>query len=362
MRSFFPFSFSLTLTALVLGFSVGRVAAVEQPSIPLAIQLAEVDGYLREQKPAAAADLLDEIIRRVEAGEKLPSHLSLERLLLAAATTRFQAQDYPRAADLAEAVEKLPAAAAVLLGEARMIRGLSLALQGKYAEAVPVFNAAEDALPFRDKALLYGAMSAAQAGQTRVAIETYNRLLAGSTRDRDWGEAALALIDLHLRAGNLDDARRGLALLRGKLDLVDNLAGLNLLSLQLGDAFLKRGDHDGALAAFRTVSAHEVLVAEQHRRNAVLERAVGRLRSVTRPSATEADMIRRLGARLEQAKASLAQVEKIADFDATLRYRLAVAFQERGGPWEAALLFEDILTRFPESAESENAYLGLVRA
>ena len=340
----------------------GPVCSRAQPAIPLSIQLAEVDGYLKAQKPAAAADLLDEIIRRVEAGEKLPSHLSLERLLLAAATTRFQAQDYPRAAELAETVEKLPATGAVLLGEARMIRGLSLALQEKYAAAVPVFKAAEDAPAFRDKALLYGAMSAAQAGQTRVAIDTYNRLLAGSTRDRDWGEAALALIDLHLRAGNLADARRGLDLLRGKLDLVDNLAGLNLLSLQLGDAFLKRGDHDGALAAFRTVSPHEVLVAEQNRRNAILERAVGRLRSLARPSATEADMIRRLGARLEQAKASLVQVEKISDFDATLRYRLAVAFQERGGPWEAALLFEDILARFPDSAENENAHLGLVRA
>lgn len=346
----------------LLTLAAGPVVASAQPSIPLSIQLAEVDGYRKAQKPAAAADLLDEIIRRVEAGEKIPSHLSLERLLLAAATTRFQAQDYGRAAELAESLEKLPSAGSVLLGEARMVRGLSLALQEKYAAAVPVFKAAEDAPAFRDKALLYGAMSAAQAGQTRVAIETYNRLLAGSARDRDWGEAALALIDLHLRAGNLSDARRGLDLLRGKLDLVDNLAGLNLLSLQLGDAFLKRGDHDGALAAFRTVSAHEVLVAEQHLRNAVLERALGRLRGLSRPSATESDLTRRLDDRLEQAKASLAQVEKIADFDATLRYRLAVAFQERGDPWEAALLFEDIIVRFPESPERENAYLGLVRA
>jgi tetratricopeptide (TPR) repeat protein len=357
-----PPSFGLALPLVVFALAAGPVVAPAQPSIPLPIQLAEVDTYLKAQKTATAAELLDEIIRRVEAGEKLPSHLSFERLLLAAATTRFQAQDFGRAVELAEALEKRPAPGAHLLGEARMIRGLSLALQGKYAEAVPVFKAAEDAPAFRDKALLYGAMSAAQAGQTRVAIETYNRLLAGSTRDRDWGEAALSLIDLHLRAGNLDDARRGLALLRGKLDLVDNLAGLNLLSLQLGDAFLKQGDHDGALAAFRTVSAHELLVTEQHRRNAVLERALGRLRGLARPSATEADMIRRLGARLDQAKASLAQVEKIPDFDATLRYRLAVAFQERGGPWEAALLFEDIIARFPESPERENAYLGLVRA
>lgn len=362
MKRAFPTLAVFSLPIALLSLATGTLIAQPEPTIPLGIQLAEVDACLRSEKPAAAAELLDEIIRRVEAGEKLPPHLSLERLLLTAATARFQGRDYPRAAELAEAVEKLPAPATVLLGEARLIRGLSLALQEKYAAAVPVFKAAEEVPAFRDKALLYGAMSAAQAGQTGVAIETYGRLLAGSARDRDWGEAALALIELHLRAGNLADARRGLDLLRGKLDLVDNLAGLNLLSLQLGDAFLKRGDHDGALAAFRTVSARDILVAEQHRRNVVLERALSRLRGLVRPSVTESDLIRRLAARLDQAKASLAQVEKIPGFDATLRYRLAIAFQERGCPWEAALLFEDLVARFPESSDRENAFLGLVRA
>ncbi len=350
-----------TLT-LLIGAPLLHAQAPASPAIPISIQVAEVDACLKAQKPAAAADLLDEIIRRAEAGEKLPSNLTRERLLLAAANTRFQIGHHARAAELAEAVEKMPSVSAASLGEARMIRGLSLALQEKYADAIPVFKAAEDTPAFRDKALLYGAMSAAQAGKTALAIATYNRLLSGSARDRDWAEAALSLIDLHLRAGNLADARRGLALLRGNLGLVDNLAGLNLLSLQLGDAFLKRGDHDGALAAFRTVSSHEVLVAEQQKRIAVLERALERLRGLQRPSATEVDLTRRLGARLEQAKASLAQVEKIPAFDATLLQRLALAFQERGGAWEAAILFEDILARFPDSPERENAHLGLVRA
>lgn len=347
---------------VTLSLCLGITSLRAETSIPISIQLSEVDGHLQAQKPAAAADLLDEIIRRVEAGEKLPGHLGLDRLLLAAATARFQAGQHARAAELSAALEKLPAVSAALLGEARMVRGLALALQEKYADAIPIFQAAEDAPAVRDKALLYGAMAAAQAGRIPVAIATYNRLLAHSPRDRDWAEAALSLIDLHLRGGKLSEARRGLALLRGKLELVDNLAALNLLSLQLGDAFLKQGDHDGALAAFRSVSPRDHLIAEQHKRNAVLERALQRLRALSRPSATDTDLIRRLGARLEQAKASLTQVEKIPAFDATLRHRLAVAFQERGGAWEAALLYEDMLARFPDSPERENAHVGLVRA
>ncbi|MEY4488866.1 MAG: hypothetical protein RIQ79_1374, partial [Verrucomicrobiota bacterium] len=332
-----------------------------QVTIPLANQLAELDQQFKARKIGAAAALLDEIVKRAQAGEALPSGLTLERLLLTAANTNFQAQLYPRAAELGEAITKLPSVGPAALGEARMIRGLSLALQQKYVEAIPVFKSAEDSSTYRDKALLYGAMSANQAGQLSVAIETYNRLLATSARDHDWADAAIALVDLHLRDNNVADARRGLGLLRGNLALVDNLAGLNLLSLQLGDALLKGGDHAGALACFRTITARDALIAEQKTRNAALDRALAKLQAIARPSATDSDAIRRLTARREQARASLDQVEKLPSYDATLRYRLAATFQERGGVWEAALLYEDLIANFPESPERENAYFGLVR-
>jgi tetratricopeptide (TPR) repeat protein len=350
---------TLALAALALA---GVPLQAQVPQIPVAAQLAEVEQQLAARRPADAAGLLDEIIKRAQAGEALPAGITLERLLLTAANTQFQIQQYPRAAELGEALEKLPSVGAATLGEARMIRGLALALQQKYAEAIPVFRAAEESATYRDKALLYGAMSANQANQLPVAIETYNRLLATSPRDRDWADAALALVDLHLRAGNTADAGRGLGLLRGKLDLVDNLAGLNLLSLQLGDALIKGGDKAGALAAFRNISTRDALVGEQKKRNSALERALERLQALPRPSATEADSIRRLSSRLAQAKASLEQVEKLPNFDATLRYRLAYTFQERGGVWEAALLYEDLIANHPDSAERENAYFGLVRA
>ncbi len=348
--------------ALVAMAMAGASLSAQIPQIPIPNLLAEVEQHLSARNPGNAVGILDEVVKRAQAGEALPPGVNLERLLLTAANANFQTQQYPRAAELAQALERVPSVGSGALNEARMIRGLSLALQQQYAEAIPVFRAAEDSPTFRDKAMLYGAMSANQAGQIPVAIETYNRLLATSARDRDWADAALSLVDLHLRAGNTADARRGLALLRGQLDLVDNIAGLNLLSLQLGDVLMRGGDNAGALAAFRNISSRDVLIAEQRARIAGMERALERLRALPRPSATEADSIRRINARLEQAKASLAQVEQISGFDATLRYRLAFTFQERGGVWEAALLYEDLIANFPESTERENAFFGLIRA
>ncbi len=347
---------------LALALTLGAPALRAQVTIPLANQLAEVEIHLNARKPADSLALLDEIVQRAQAGEALPSGVNLERLLLTAANANFQAQQFPRAIALAEALEKRPSVSAAFLGEARMLRGLSLALQQKFAEAIPVFKAAEESSTYRDKALLYGAMSASQAGQLPVAIEAYNRLLATSPRDRDWADAALALIDLHVRSGNLADARRGLALLRGNLAQVDNIAGFNLLSLSLGDALMKAGDHAGALAAYRTLTTRAPLLADQQRRNLALQRHLARFTEMKRPSATDADTIRRINARLEQAKASLGQLQKLPAYDATLRYRLAFTFQERGGAWEAALLYEDLIANHPESPELENAYFGLVRA
>jgi hypothetical protein len=206
--------FHFLKSAFALLTLLGAIPTFAQVTIPIANQLAEVELNLKAKKPADAANLLDEIIKRVQAGEALPSGLTLERLLLTAANTNFQSQLYPRAAELGDAIEKLDSVGPAAQAEARMIQGLSLALQQKYAEAIPVFKAAEESATYRDKALLYGAMSANQAGQLPVAIETYNRLLATSARDRDWADAALALVDLHVRAGNSADARRDVANIR----------------------------------------------------------------------------------------------------------------------------------------------------
>ncbi len=349
----------LSLAAFVFA---GAHMQGQVPTIPLVNQVAEVEQNLSAKKPADAVVLLDEIIKRAQAGEALPQGVSLEKLLQTAANTNFQIQKYDRAAELGLALEKLPSVGPTVLAEARMVTGLSLALQQKYAEAVLMFQKVEDSKTYRDKALLYGAMSAAQAGQIPVAIETYNRMLATSARDRDWADAALSLVDLHLRSGNIADARRVLSFLRGNLALVDNIAGLNILSLTLGDALMKAGDNAGALAAFRNVTTRDALIADQKKRIVALERALSRYKGMQRPSATDADTIRRLNARLEQAKSSLEQVEKLTGYDATLRYRLAFTFQERGGAWEAALLFEDLIANYPDSTEQENAYFGLVRA
>lgn len=349
------------LAALLLSLMSAPVLTA-QPQVALEAQLAEVNAFFLQGQAAQASDLLDRIIARLDAGEPIPAGISVAQLRLGAATAHFQARNYPRAAVVAATVKGSAGANTAITAEAAMIRGLSLALDNKFDDAIPSFQEAASSPTFRERALLYTARAAYQAGKLDLAIDAYNRLLTTGARDADWADAALSLIALHLERGNLPDAKRGLTLLRGRLDLVDNLAGLNLLYLQLGDSLFKAKDYDGALAAYRTLLPREQLVAEQSKRDAPLDAQVRRLQALPRPTTTEQDLLIRVTQRQQQARAALATLQNLPGYDALVLFRLALCFQERGGTWQAALLYEDLLFRHPGSPERERAYAQLVRA
>lgn len=339
-----------------------KAAAPVIPQIPLPQILAEAETNIKERRPGDAASLLDRVLARVAEGETLPQGADINRLRLTAATTHFQSQNFPRAIELARELAKNREATLSQKGEAHMIQGLSLALQKKYAEAISVFRSAEQSAAHRDKALLYGAMAAQQANQLDVAADTYTRLLSTAAHDRDWADAALSLISIRIQQKKLVEARNGLDLLRKDLVLVDNLAGLNILSLQLGDALLNAGDPAGALIAYRTVLDKVELLRQQGNRTKRLEAGIERAKLLATSDATTLDAIRRAQARVDQIKAAVVEIEKLSNYDATLLYRLGTAFQQRGGAWEAAIVFEEIIARYPNAPERENAYFGLVRA
>lgn len=316
---------------------------------------------IKARKPADAAMLLDMVLSRVEKGEALPSGVSLPNVQLLAANTFFQTQNFARAEAIATTLLKTTTTGQVA-ADARLVLGLSLALQKKYAEAVPVFTALEESTVYRDKALMYRSMAAQQANQPDVAIDALNRLLATAPRDADWADSALTLIALQLQQKNPEAASRGLQLLRGSLSTVDNLAGLNVLGLQLGDTLLGGNDLPGALAAYRTVLPRSELLRLQKQRTARMEAQLANKKSLLRDSVAEADTIRRLETRIKATKEALDEIAKRPDYDATLYYRLGHTFLLRGGAWEAAIVLQRLLKEYPEAEEREQAYLELVRA
>jgi tetratricopeptide (TPR) repeat protein len=355
--SFVSFRFACGL-GIALAVTGGMQAQVQ---VPLPQVLSEADGNIKAGKSADAVYLLEGVLARVAKGETLPAGVNLASVQLLVANTHFQLQAYSKAA---EAAEKLLATTKTgqIAADARLVLGLSLALQQKFAEAVPVFQALEENTVHREKALMYRSMAAQQAGQPEVAIDALNRLLATAPRDADWADSALTLIALQLQQKNLEAAARGLALLRGNFSTVDNLAGLNVLSLQLGDTLLAANDLSGALTAYRTVLPRNELLRLQKQRTSRMETQLARQKTLARTSVADTDALRRLEARIKATKEALDEIGKRGDYDATLFYRLGNTFLQRGGVWEAAIALERLLKEFPQSKEREQASLELVRA
>ena len=219
--------------ACALGVAVSPLVALQAADIqvPLPQVLGEANMQIKARKLADAAVLLDMVMDRVSKGEALPAGVTQDAVESLAANTYFQLQNFARAESIAATFLKRTSSGQTA-NETRLVLGLSLALQNKFAEAVPVFATLEESPTYRDKARMYRAMSAQQSNQPAVAIDALSRILADSPRDADWANSALSLISLHLQAKNFAAASRGLDLLRGNLTTVDNLAGLNAMPVR----------------------------------------------------------------------------------------------------------------------------------
>jgi TolA-binding protein len=362
LRNFLPMHKTPYLTwALCAALTFGPALHAANIQVPLPQILNEMDSLLKGRHLAQASPLLDGVLDRVDKGETLPQGVNLDNLLLLSANTHFQLKEFSVAETVAQKLLKRVSTGQIA-ADARLVLGLALALQNKFAEAVPVFGALEESSVYHDKALMYRSMAAQQAGQPTVAIDALNRLLATAPHDADWADSALTLISLQLQQPNLEAATKGLALLRSNLKIVENIAGLNTLSLQLGDALLAAQDPAGALAAYRTVFPREELLRRQDLLTKRMEAWVVRQKALNLTSVTDADALRRVEARIKATKAALDEITKKADYDSALYYRLGHTFLLRGGDWEAALALERLLKDYPDSEEKERSSLELVRA
>ena len=336
-------------------------------SIPLAQVLAEAETAMTAKRHGDVAALLDRVLSRAERGEPLPAGLAQERLAFAAATAHFRRGNLGRALQRAAPLVTAPPRLGSLAADARWLTALSLAGLERFAEAAGEFAAMAESPAYRDKASLYQAMAAQQAGQPEKAIAAYHRHLERAPRDEAWTEAAMAVIALHLDQQQFDEARRGLRLLHQALDRVDNVAALNLLSLRLGDAAMAADDPATALAAYRAVRLRDDLLALQAEKDRRLERQRAQVQAAAHMRAADMDTARRLEGTRERIRAALAEIAKIANHDAAVLMRRGQAFLRRGNIWEAALVFERVLqpqgeTSSDASPEGERALAGLVTA
>ena len=146
--------------------------------------------------------------------------------------------------------------------------------------------------------------------------------------------------------------------LQAKTHLVENLVALNGIAIKLGDELLEVNAYEKALDAFWAVKSRAVVAKMQRERIAVMElriaqnmKAAGKDPiALSRAIRVNDEMIK---PRIEEGKKVLAQFEALPDFMPSLYFRMARCFADMDKKWEAIVIFNQILAKFPTSPVRE---------
>ncbi len=148
--------------------------------------------------------------------------------------------------------------------------------------------------------------------------------------------------------------------LQTKTHLVENLVALNGVAIKLGDELLDVNANAKALEAYWAVRPREVVAKMQRDRITAMElrvtqntKAAGKDPfALARANRVNDEMIK---PRIEEAKKVLGQFEKLPDFMPSLYFRMARCFADLDKKWEAIVIFNQILDKFPKSPVRETA-------
>ncbi len=359
-------------------------AAPAQPAAPGAVKA--------PAKAGAAPDL--------PAGEGMTA-----QELLAAGQAAYGAGDFAKASALLERFLKdytaAPEAAAAVAAVKPMVAVCRLR-RGEFEAARPLIAEAL-ALPkldakSREELWFWQAICEMKAGEIAKSQDTFGRFWQEKTHDparRDealllfgtgfvmleqWTEAAdffrdqvpklrpqaaevagrARVLQLHalLQAGRREDALGLIRELYPRMGGLTQLAGFQSLTLELGSAFLEEQKFYEAIQCLQRLWPKVTLLAHQAERAAELRRQRESLVLRRAPG----ELVYQLDNTLARLDREVAQFEKVEDFDASVRLRLAQAYIGLGRHREAALVLEHMLVSMEPTALVEQAAVALIQS
>ena len=252
-----------------------------------------------------------------------------------------------------------PHAAEVAFGMAQA--GL---LDKSYADAVTQFAALEKDPRFRDQALFFGATASKEAGKTDQAIGTLEKLAGGELKSPISVRGAMMLAQLYSQKGKSDKIIPLIRKLRERIAMVDNIVELNAMTVELGDQLYAKNFYGDALECYRAAYPREQIVRLQNERLAAMQRTIDENLNAARldPSqfGTLAALNNQLKLDIARTQKLLEEFQKLPSITPAIYIRMARCFYEVDKKWEAAVVYQEIIDRFPQITEREPALFGLI--
>ena len=326
---------------------------------PVAIFNAAIQAFERGEWTAAISGL-EKVLSTVNDPEQQkrvgPAYFTL-------ASACFNAGDYAKAAEKFSFYlknypqgDKAP--------DARLGLARAHFLGKDYAQAAPLFAQIESIPAYRDMALAAQAVCYKERGNPEEQARVREKMVASYIKTDVHASGAVMLAQLYLEQGQFDKALRLVNQLHARVALVDNVVMLNALTVKLGDELAETKHWAQALAAYRAVRSRDEVIAFQKDRLAAMERRMHsnaeRGRGDAQAALATTGANRQIEAERDHAARLLEAFEKLPDHQPGVLFRMARVWYDQNKKWEASVVFDEYLARYPQDQNAEQAMYSMI--
>ncbi|CAM3031476.1 tetratricopeptide repeat protein [Rariglobus hedericola] len=245
--------------------------------------------------------------------------------------------------------------------------------KGDYARSITLFEQVlKQAKPSPALESIYFTIAQARLlmGDHNGAIEAFRTYLRLYPNGAQLNDARAGLTKAFIATKRMPEALAAIDSLRNLRERsgsqgIDNYASVLDLTLSITDSLLADKKPAQALELVQAALFRDEIIEAQRRRIGQLERLY-KLTLAT-SAGTGADSViganrDALATRVKNAQDALKFIEEKTDFDIPRLLRQAQCYMELDRPWEATVVYNEILSQFPESPDRAYALRGLIFA
>ena len=295
-----------------------------------------------------------------------PTGEALETILFTLASTYFNQKNLPKAEGYyARCIKEFPDGK----NKTKALIAVSQIQNqtGRKAEAEQTLKkASEGTGDLAVRARLAQASMLAESGKPDEAVAAIRPMIAGGIKDDLSVQAAMAIVEIESKQGNLDDALKLLDQLQAASELIENPLQLDILAVRIGDGLLAKGEREKALRMYAIVRPKQVVMDLQKKRIEKIDKTIADNTAGLQKNPKALMEVNATNARLKedqkQLQTVLEQFEKLPDTELPVRLRQAKAYDELDQKWETVLIWESLLESSKDPKIREDALFSIAAA
>ncbi len=304
-----------------------------------------------------AASTLESLLNKAEFSAQLePAYFTV-------GSAWFNVPDYKKAVAAFKTYQsKFPNGAHA--GEAAFAIAQANLLAKNYGDAISQFASLENDPNYRERAFYFGAIASRDVGKPDQAIATLEKLCSGELRTQLSVRGAIMLAQLYSKK---NESTKTIALIKKMhehIGMVDDIVELNATTVELGDSLFKAKAYGDALECYKAAYPREEIVKLQTDRINAMQRKVDENLAAARLDTSQFAQLAAVNSQLKgditRIQQMLDQFQKLPTITPAIYIRLARCFYEVDRKWEAILVYQEIIDRYPKEPEHEPALFGLI--